>query len=73
MPAQVRYVINGRGQVISIYDKAWGRELVPEGAAGNRFRYAAAAHELWEKLLPARWDAHECREPRERCSSRRVP
>jgi alpha-mannosidase len=34
---QVRAVIDGCGRLVSLYDTAWERELVPSGAAGNVF------------------------------------
>ncbi|KAJ2161882.1 Glycoside hydrolase, 38 vacuolar alpha mannosidase, partial [Coemansia sp. RSA 552] len=45
----VRVAINGNGQIVSYYDKAEHRELVPKGAAGNVL-------ELYDDV-PLFWDA----------------
>ncbi|GIL45800.1 hypothetical protein Vafri_2950, partial [Volvox africanus] len=45
----IRAVFDSAGRLVSLYDMAWRRELVPESAAGNVFR-------LYEDI-PIFWDA----------------
>ncbi|PNH11582.1 Alpha-mannosidase 2C1, partial [Tetrabaena socialis] len=47
--SMIRAVFDDRGRLLSLFDFAWQRELVPEGAAGNVFR-------LYEDI-PLFWDA----------------
>lgn len=45
----LRVALDPHGQLTSLWDKRWQRELVPEGALGNKFRYF--------EDIPLFWDA----------------